>query len=289
MLLIFLRIRMLNKLQIYSSIENYFQMVLVDSDAYSAVNATQDANDAYKKRLQELLIRMNQNSYVHSSFAKNGKLVSNIDFQETPMVTAIEDLIPNAQLPFPSVALEFEIKYEELLKPSQQNGFHLSQVVILADEVNCPKHGQLIRIAPLYQVHNFTTGQKHYTISEKDIFINTNIDVLKDEPNSVILIQNQNKEFTQLNAFDYQNLSAEMSSASSILQWLIALSCENVELVKGTPPTQSENDKRKKKNKPLLYQYHEAFLVNSNKRKPNERIKFGEIYFVAKDKIWKNI
>ena len=121
MLIISLRIRMLNKLQIYSSIENYFKMVLLDSDAYCAVNANQDKNNAYKKRLQELMIRMNQNSYVHTSFPKNGKLVSNIDFQETPMVTAIEDLIPNARLPFPSVALEFEIRYEEFLKPSQQN------------------------------------------------------------------------------------------------------------------------------------------------------------------------
>lgn len=279
---------MLNKLQIYSSIENYFQMVLVDSDAYSAVNASQDTNNAYKKRLRELLIRMNKNNYVHSSFAKNGKLVSNIDFQETPMVTAIEDLIPNARLPFPSVALEFEIKFEELLRPSQQNGFHLSQVVILADEVDCPQNGKLIRIAPLYQVHNFTTGQKHYTVSEKDLFINTNIDVLNDQPNSVILIQNQNKEFIQLTSFDYQNLSAEMSSASTILQWLIALSCENVELMKGIPPTQSENEKRKKKNKPPLYQYYEAHVLNNNKRKSNERIKFGEIYFVGKQKIWKN-
>ena len=93
--------------------------------------------------------------------------------------------------------MEFEIKFNELLKPSQQNGFHLSQVVILADEIESPKYGKLIRISPLYQVHNFTTGQKHYNVSLKDIFINTNIDSLNSEPNSVILIQNS-KPFTEI-------------------------------------------------------------------------------------------
>lgn len=280
---------MLNKLQIYSSIENYFQLALLDPDAYTPINAGQNISDAYKMRLRELSIRMAQNKYIHSSLAKNGKLVSNINFQETPMVTAIEDLIPNMRLPYPNIALEFEIKFNELLKPSQQNGFHLSQVVILADEIESPKYGKLIRISPLYQVHNFTTGQKHYNVSLKDIFINTNIDSLNSEPNSVILIQNSNKEFVQLTAFDYQNLSAEMSSASSLLQWLIALNCENVELVKGVPPSQADNEKRKKKNKPLLYQYHEAQVMNTNKRKSNERVKFGEIYFVGNQRIWSNL
>lgn len=277
---------MINKTQILASMEAYFEASLSDKDAFIAINADYTKQEAYKTRLNELMIRIKTNSYKRCSFVTNGKLLANINFQETPLITAIEDLIPNALLPFESIALEFDVEYLKI-PLSQQVGFHVAQIVILADNVKNKEFGSLIRVSGMYQIHNFTIKQNHYTVASKDIYLNTNIETLNERPDSILLTMNDENELVPMTALEYQNLSAEMSCISSLIQWLIAVNCANVSLDAGTPPSKFEISKIFKKKKVQIHQYYET-KVSVSRNKPKTNLKYGEIYSVGGSYMWQN-
>jgi hypothetical protein len=58
----------------------------------------------------------------------------------------------------------------------------------------------------------------------------------------------------------YNDLNCEVSI---VIQFLIALSCKNVSIKKGFPPSIVENNKRIKKGKPQLNQYYEILIQNN--------------------------
>lgn len=168
---------------------------------------------------------------------------------------AVQDYLTEYKLPFPTITIECENDVTADHEDFVENNLEYKGTIIVAWEDNAEEVNPVVKMIVLNKCREARNMPYRWMVLPYFI----KIDFKQATPNC---------DWTQfvkpvpffpsvpLTEF-FNDTRSEMST---LTQFLIALSCKNVSLKKGFPPSLTDNKKREKKGKPKLNQYYEILI-----------------------------
>lgn len=224
--------------------------------------------------IMECFAKLMEKEYVHFELPDNGaRLYDLVSDKSTSEI--IHEFIAGSHLPFPNVCFEFELS-KELAEKSQLRGY-----AILAHEDQLETDHGLVRVIMLNIISQSNLkvspaiGAKYQAVcNSQAAFVVVDEEQLQAHPKFThgILMPDQKtivSGYTNKDAFT----EAAEHAIQTVIAALAALSCSNVKIEKGFPPSIVDNNKRIKKKIVPYTQKHfitVASVVESHGANPNK-------------------
>lgn len=184
----------------------------------------------------------------------NGEIL--VDMMEGKSVgQAVDDYLKEYKLPFPVITLECENNITSDHKDFVENNLEYTGTIIIAWEDNTEVLNPVINIMVLNKCREAKNKPYRWMMLPYLVEIDYNKTTIDCDWT----------QFVTPRGFDpavplHEFFNDTRSEISTLTQFMIALSCNNVSLKKGFPPSFTENKKRAKKGKPQLNQYYEILI-----------------------------